>query len=278
MIEIYDADTLVYRVGFATEKKTYTAVTSSGNVLAQFDNKKAYNKIKESLGEHELWTEHIVEPLSHALHSLNLTIGAIHARLQGSKQHFVLSGKGNYRNDFATVRPYKGNRDPTHKPVYYNDLRGYLVEKYKAEVVDGAEADDYIGILASKDPDNSIIITNDKDLRQIEGWHYDWTKENAKPFMATPESSTEYFYLQLAMGDPVDNIPGIEGMAEAGARRLLKGANGPSDMENRVLNAYRAKYGKEEGDRRFIETGTLVKICRKNEEIGQPWRPSISMD
>jgi hypothetical protein len=38
------------------------------------------------------------------------------------------------------------------------------------------EADDVLGIMSTMEPGKWVICTIDKDLKQIEGWQYNWNK------------------------------------------------------------------------------------------------------
>jgi len=51
-------------------------------------------------------------------------------------QHY-LTGKGNFRYDYAKTHVYKDNRSGTKKPEHIGYIRDYLVEEYGAIVVDG---------------------------------------------------------------------------------------------------------------------------------------------
>jgi hypothetical protein len=269
-IEIYDLDTLIYRGCFAAEKKNYVA--ASPDTYLTFSSKKDYNVWSKGISrpDHELWIEHKVEPIENAIHIIKQIIDSCHEKIQGLEQRFFLSGKGNFRYKIATVAPYKGNRDPSHKPVHLEGVREWALKYLAAEVVDGAEADDGVAILATSNPE-SVIVSNDKDFKQIPGWHYNFV--TGEMFNVTEREAGLYFFQQLLTGDPTDNIPGIEGLGEVGASKILAGCSGVREAEIRVLQAYRDKYGADEGWKRFIETGRLVRIHTSRDEINKLWEP-----
>ena len=80
-----------------------------------------------------------------------------------------------------------------------------------------AEADDLFGMYSSADPENTVIQTQDKDMRMLPGWHLTWDdrqityvapgvydhKFNDKQY------GTKWFWLQMLHGDSADNIPGL---------------------------------------------------------------------
>ncbi len=102
--------------------------------------------------------------------------------------------------------------------------------------VDGCEADDVIGTLAIEADDagfDTLIVTGDKDLMQLVGDHvklYDLKKQAEErdildaqavkeKFGAPPEKVTDVLGL---MGDSSDNIPGVPGVGEKTAAKLIE--------------------------------------------------------
>ena len=81
-----------------------------------------------------------------------------------------LTGKGNFREEVAVSHPYKGNRTKP-KPKWYDDIKQYLIHMHHTKVVEGIEADDACSMNITRNP-NSILISIDKDLLMVEGWHY----------------------------------------------------------------------------------------------------------
>ena len=82
-----------------------------------------------------------------------------------------LTGTDNFRHKVATIKPYKGNRKQD-KPKYYHHIRAYLEKVHRAWVVNGMEADDMLAIRQQELGDSSVIVSRDKDLRQVQGWPY----------------------------------------------------------------------------------------------------------
>ena len=131
-----------------------------------------------------------------------------------------LTGKTNFRIDVATTAPYKGNRK-AEKPVHYQLLRDYLEQSWGASISEGMEADDVLAIRATELGDASVIVSLDKDLDQVSGWHYNFAKKQA--YYMTPEEGLFKFYKQMLTGDRVDNIVGVKGIGEKKAEKLLAG-------------------------------------------------------
>ena len=174
-----------------------------------------------------------------------------------------LTGSGNYRYDIAKTQPYKGNRK-AEKPKHYELLREYLIKAWGCEVIEGQEADDAIGIKAYEieDKESFVIMSIDKDLDMIEGWHYNFVKDDK--YFITEMSALINFYRQILTGDNVDNIPGLKGIGPAKSAKILKDCKTEADLFNAVLKAY-------DGNINYLtEMGQLLWIRRKPNEIWQP--------
>lgn len=138
-----------------------------------------------------------------------------------------LSGKQNFRDNIYSE--YKANRRGKEKPVHYTTIRDYLINHWKAKIVEGYEADDLVSIAQCKDlyfenymksPEEAqtVIVSLDKDLNTVPGWHYN--TNSGKKYWVTELEAMRSFYKQMITGDPVDNIPGLS--KKAPKRRTYK--------------------------------------------------------
>jgi len=176
-----------------------------------------------------------------------------------------LTGSNNFRK---TIYPeYKAHR-PTEKPFWLQAIREYLVKEYKAEVCDGQEADDAMGINQDKigykvthggdDPIyKTIICTIDKDLLMIPGLHYNFVKDEFK--IVDYLGGLKHFYMQCLQGDRSDNIKGIPGIGPKKAERILEGCITEYDLFKAVRNAY-------SNDEEFLMNGRVLWIRRNEDE------------
>jgi hypothetical protein len=265
MYTLIDGDVLVYSCGFASQTNEYTANNSS------FQYKKDVNSYCDSHGiDRSLITKNIIpSPVSHALQNVKQALGSIAQACDSNDGQIYLTGKGNYRHKAATTHPYKGNRDPDHKPVHYQAIIDYLLNTWDAEMVEGMEADDAMGIAQWKNLEDSkkfpfvdeytCICTIDKDLDMIPGWHYNFRKE--EKYRTNLEESDFFFYKQMLTGDRVDNIIGIKGIGEVKAHKLLFGKSA-EEMENTIIKKYKAEFGKDYISR-YHENETLLWILRE---------------
>jgi hypothetical protein len=222
MKALVDADILVYRFGFASEGDPAEFALAR---LSEFLDNLSLNE-----GIDEVWG--------------------------------YLTGKGNFRKEIAVTAPYKGNR-VAPKPYHFQLLREYMERAWGFEVIEGMEADDAIGIEAYRnEPDETLIVSIDKDLNMIRGHHYNFVKEER--YYVTEEEAIRNFYLQILTGDKVDNIIGLSGIGPVKSKKLLADRNTELEMYEAVLKAY-------DGDEaRVLENARLLWILREEKQVWQP--------
>jgi len=173
-----------------------------------------------------------------------------------------LTGKNNFRYKIATTVPYKGNRVDKPKPKHLAFLRDYLVKEWGASISEGEEADDTIAIEATKLGDNCVIVSLDKDLDQIVGWHYNFVKHLG--YYIKPEEALVKLYTQMITGDAADNIKGLFRVGPVKAAKIIGDTTDELELYNKVLEAY-------EGDaERVLENAQLLFLRRYE---GQIWNP-----
>lgn len=204
------------------------------------------------------------EPVQNALHNAKVQLERIVDIFdRGLEYKAYLTGSGNYRHDLATIQPYKGNRTQP-KPQYLEAVREYMVYAWKAVVVDGREADDACGCdqWASRDK-STCIVSIDKDLKTIPGWHFNPVKEEHS--YVTLDEANKFFYTQLLTGDRTDNIRGVDGIGPKKAEKFLEGLRSEHDMYRKCLDVYTGKY-KDKGLEYLLENAQLLYIQRKGED------------
>ncbi len=231
LVPIIDCDSLIYRIGFASDNS------------------------KDEYGNP------VDEPLENCLHSLKMSIAAILEAFEPTdKARIFLQGNGNYRDRVATIQPYKGNRDPSKRPRYYDEMRQYLVDYWGAEVVDGMETDDKCVIEQWKHRDRSTCLAHiDKDLDQCPGHHFNFVKKEF--YYVNLEEANKKFWTQVLTGDTTDNIRGIPKVGPKTAEKILSGLTDWTDMYVRVRQEYENRgIGNE-----FHENATLLWLMR------EPW-------
>lgn len=170
MKAIIDADPIVYAVGFAND----------------------------------------LEPLKFQLGKVDEFVADIQEQVGATSVALYLTGKNNFRFDVATIAPYKGHRDSSHRPQYYQELREHLIDEHGALLIQGMEADDACGIDAHKCIAEGVpytVCTIDKDLKMIGGRFYDYKRRELSEI--SEEEAMRFFFTQCLTGDSSDNIPGL---------------------------------------------------------------------
>ena len=111
---------------------------------------------------------------------------------------------------------YKGHRN-RKKPCGYKRVINALKKEYKVIIKPGLEADDSMGIYATKYPGN-IIASPDKDMRQIPGQLYNFDEV----FTIDKEAGAAWHLIQSISGDQTDGYGGVPGIGVKRAETLFK--------------------------------------------------------
>lgn len=221
---LIDADTIAYRAVFSKDGDTIGGVIEKVEELF----KRITEKVQERFGN-------------------NCTYKA------------YLTGSGNFRKDVA--EDYKANRSGP-KPVLLGFARDYILENYPSELSEGEEADDAIAIAATSLYPDAVIVSIDKDFRQVPCLLYN-------PNRDTWEEVEEFeglknFYTQLLVGDNVDNIKGVWKVGPAKAAKILDGATTELELWKRCLEAYEGDYD------RALMNGRLLWLRRQKDQLWGP--------
>jgi 5'-3' exonuclease len=223
-------------------------------------------------------------------------------RRSGSEDGILfLSGENNFREKIATVKVYKGNRKQ-EKPFHYHNLKAYVFGQDRWEVVceDGLEADDMLAVYsqlissygwasAMDSVSDCVICTRDKDLLQVDGYHYRW-ECGSQPELKTREvwehpgsirlveklddegnvkdrklvgEGRKFFWSQVLTGDQVDNIPGLPRAGVVFAYNLLEDLVDEREFFLAVKKAYEDYYGEDKGMERLTEQAQLCWMVRE---------------
>ena len=195
---------------------------------------------------------------------LDYAISSVVWTLKGSEVKIFLTGEDNFRYDIAKTAPYKGNRKDVEKPRHLAGLRDHLISSWDAEVSEGEEADDLIGIWATRVGPKVVVISVDKDMLQLPCVHYNPTKDTFTT--VTEEEGLKFFYTQILTGDRADNIMGLKGIGPVKAGKILEGCVTEAELLTAVVAAY-------DGDTDLVlENGRLLWLRR---EEGQLWELPI---
>ena len=127
---------------------------------------------------------------------------------------------------------YKGHRN-RKKPCGYKRVINKLKEEYEVIVLPELEADDALGIYATKG-EICTICSPDKDMKQIPGLLYDM-KEST--FISRPEGQ-RWHLIQTLAGDQTDGYGGVPGI---GIKRAIALFEEKGYSWKTVVEAFKAK-------------------------------------
>lgn len=182
----------------------------------------------------------------------------------GNFDSYILYLKGqNTIGSRKLINPdYKSNR-PTQAPSWWEFLKKYLQENWKAIVVDNMEVDDAVNITRLQLP-NSFIVAIDNDLLALEGTHYNWrTEQWITHDLLEAECK---FWSDMICGQKGDNIKGIPGKGEKFVNKILEGINdGWEERPKKVLEAYINHFGQYQGIKEFYKNYMSLKILNEKE-------------
>lgn len=273
MIPLIDADCLLHEIGYCGEYKDEEGVEQ----VREFDF------VRELL---DMRISEICEAVFNSAPPILFLTSSEKLVKQWNRRNpdYKLEHKPNFRLAVAKKKGYKEQRKKG-KPFHYYNLSAHMIDKYDVRIVPGIEADDAMSVYQMKS-DNTIICSRDKDLKQVPGWHYSWPCGKQKAFGpieidelgfleydASKRKLTGgglmFFYAQLLMGDPVDNIPGLPLIGPHKTYQLLKDCTDVDMLQLTALDEYQRVYPNT-----FIEEleeqAQLVWMVRKLDEYGNP--------
>jgi len=303
-MDVYiDADPIVYRNGYASERSEYEvlfedvegephwSIWDDGNEkLKYFRANPKFFILREDKNVYP-------EPEEYCLELVNVTVQSILKEISSHydttvRPHLYLSGPDNFRIALATVREYKGSRKDA-KPYHYQNIRDYLYRAWGAEVVEGREADDEVSIRTRANP-GSVVATIDKDLDQIPGFHFDYLRK--VHYDVDESEARRWFWVQALSGDSGDDIPGCFRIGPTGAEKLIdkwiaewsdhtRSNATVEQLEKflwaRLVKEYEASKGRETErlkcpyiDRDSYEVALeMARLVKMQEYAGQLWTP-----
>jgi len=220
MIALVDADSLIYKVGFAIEDKTYW---NECEVLAGVEQEKDI--------VHDTNLTVCYATLDQLVSNIVFATGCDSAKL-------VFSGGVNFRHSFPIS--YKANRKESRKPEGFKEILAYTLANYDCHTTDGIEADDYVVHLKTEYPEDYLLCAIDKDvLYQSVGTHYNYGRD--EEVTVNEFDAIKYAYFQTLMGDVTDGYKGANGIGKVKAEKLLADCETETEMWKVVIDTYESK-------------------------------------
>lgn len=255
-----DADSIIYMACGITEKVVYDILPKDTKeellddhddykhlIIQTFRYVKEYNEwLKKNKKKKEDFLRvprKESQPVSFTLNIINGVIKDTIKRFDPDQTIVYLSGDDNFREAEAFVKEYKGNRKDREKPKQFQECYDHIKNRWNAVIAKG-EADDWVATLQTAclhEEDYSVIATNDKDLKTVPGWYYNYRLKEL--LWITPFEASKFFYTQLLVGDIGDNIPGCPGIGPKTAPKLLADCKNEYEMYKVCLKEYDKAYG-----------------------------------
>lgn len=204
----------------------------------------------------------LLDNFDHVTVQVDEYLGDLMQKLGGTKLILALSCPSEENFRLSVLPSYKENRKGIQRPTYLKQVREWLSKQYPKAIYQRPtlEGDDVMGILATSKviPGKKIVVSEDKDLKQIPGWLYNPRKDD-KPRLVTKEEGDYYFYTQILTGDPTDNYKGCPGIGKVRAEKILQEAE---DMWASIVATYESK-GLTEED--ALVQARVARICQASD-------------
>ena len=169
-------------------------------------------------------------------------------------------GKANWRKDLSP--DYKRQRKAVRRPTLLRPMKDHVRKTYKVYEKDTLEADDVMGILQTHSRiirGKKMIVTIDKDLLQIPGFHFNPDKPELGVRKVSVEEGDRLHLMQSITGDSVDNYKGVPGI---GAKRAARALDENGCTWETVIEMY-ANADLTEED--ALVQARIARICRQED-------------
>lgn len=249
-LTLVDADGLLYLAGAIGEKREYHAVYEDGDGEIVDVHKDSAAEVKEFSEEHPdltLLERELIQipgPLAFCLQVAKNKMLEMQSKYGELEVYVASKDATNFRFDISTIVKYKGNR-ASMKPYWIEEIRKYLIDNWNAIEITGKEVDDAIATRAFEASKPVITCSPDKDLNQIIGTHWNYSK--SVEFEIDPDEAREFFWTQVLMGDTADNIKGCwkcgEGAATEYVAQWIADQLNDAEIWGLVVNIYADSMG-----------------------------------
>jgi DNA polymerase-1 len=211
---------------------------------------------------------------------LDETIKGIVDKLEADGYLLCLTGDHNFRK--TNFPEYKSNRKETRKPIGYSVLKQYAMDNHPYKIYDELEADDVMGIMATKkNPDGIeyVIHSMDKDMKTIPALL--WNRFESKIKLTSELEANRFLYTQILTGDICDGYKGCPKVGPKKAMEALMLCTTERQMREAAYKLYCKHYKDDEvakqemiiqaGQARILRSSDF-DFATKQVIIWNPWR------
>lgn len=168
---------------------------------------------------------------------LRAFVNTMMQRTKCSDYLFCLTHRRNFR--YTVLPTYKHNRKDNVPPQLLRPLKDWARMELQCKDKKWLEADDLIGIFASRWPQHYVACSIDKDFESIPCTLFNWKKDK-KPRRITQTEADYKFHYQWMMGDSTDGYSGIYRCGPKCAEKILA-ENPPELWTDAVIELYAEK-------------------------------------
>jgi 5'-3' exonuclease len=160
------------------------------------------------------------------------------------------------------------------KQLWVQSIQYYLewiTDNFKTQSYPNLEGDDVIGILATGDyKDKAVIVSGDKDMRTITGWHC-FIIDDSIEFVDANKADYN-FCTQVLVGDQADGYKGCVGVGAVKASRVLLDKKNIDELWTAVIDEFlRNKYVADDA----YHQARLARILRAGEYNFKTNKPKL---
>lgn len=170
--------------------------------------------------------------------------------------------KGNFRKEIS--KTYKANRIGREIPPILKELQNYVSFQYDAICGYGIETDDVVATYWKSltdilGRDQVIIVSIDKDYRQLPCIIYDYHFKKQCFYDIDEQEAKRNFYTQMITGDTADNVNFCKGYGSKYVQKAFKGLVSEYSLVKVTFSLFKKIY-KHKAREKFIECKLLLKL------------------
>lgn len=172
------------------------------------------------------------------------------------------NSKGNFRKILDTN--YKANRKSSGIPSVLTELHDYVTQTYNSVSKYSLETDDLVANywknIAEQDGRDAVIIVSiDKDYKQLPALIYNYHYKHRCVYDIGPVEALYNFYEQMIIGDSIDNVNYCKGYGKKYAEKLLKDCTSHYQFTKKVYELFKIIY-KQKAKLKYIQCYNLLKL------------------
>jgi len=161
---------------------------------------------------------------------------------------------GNYRKNIN--KQYKADRT-AEPPKYLSELQNWVLQYYQVIQGLGVETDDMVARQQRILKEDCLIVSIDKDYKQLEGLIYNYHYKHKCYYQITKEEALYNFYEQMIVGD--ENINYCKGYGKAYAKKIFKESKTKYQYTKQLFKLYK-KIHKSKARERYIDCYRMLKL------------------